>query len=179
MQTNLRQKLQAVLRFAAISGVVVLLDQATKLWAVETLWPPGAHRGVTIVPGLLEFQSAMNTGAAFSLFQEHPGLLAAIASLLALCVVVWRFLFPPSDLLGRLALGLIFGGAIGNLVDRFRLGYVVDFIRAYWREYSWPTFNVADSAICVGIGMFFLSTYLADRAARRAQAVSKQPSKAG
>ncbi|MBN1866873.1 signal peptidase II [Candidatus Sumerlaeota bacterium] len=178
MQTDLRQKLQKVLGFAAISLAIVLIDQATKAWVARSLWPPDSHRAVTVIPGLLEFRAAMNTGAAFSLFQRHPGLLAAIASLLALAVLVWRFAFPPPDTLGRLALGFIFGGAVGNLIDRFRLGYVVDFIRAHWRQYSWPTFNVADSCICVGIGLFFVSTWLASRVERNAAAPAGRPPRA-
>ena len=157
------------------AAAVLALDQISKAWALTTLAPgplAGAPRpspSISIVPGCLRLEYAENTGAAFSLFQDHPGLLTATACLLAVAVLIWNAFLPPHERLSRLSLGLIFGGAVGNLVDRFRFGYVVDFIVAYWRNYAWPTFNVADSAICTGIGLFFLTSYLAARKASKAK----------
>jgi len=157
------------------AAAVLALDQVSKAWALTTLapGPPTSplrpSPSIAIVPGCLRLEYAENTGAAFSLLQHHPGLLTATACLLAVAVLLWSAFLPPHERLSRLSLGLIFGGAVGNLVDRFRFGYVVDFIVAYWRSYAWPTFNVADSAICTGIGLFFLVSYLAARTASRAK----------
>ena len=170
MQAGLRQSLKEAVGFAGVAAGVLILDQATKAWVLGSLWPPESEKFTLVVPGLLRFQAARNTGAAFSLFQEHPGVLTLIASMLALCVLGWRFLLPPKAMGERFALAMIFGGAVGNLVDRFRFGYVVDFIVAHWRDHAWPTFNLADSAICVGIGVFLISSWIAARSAHCAEA---------
>ena len=173
--------------WASAVGVLVL-DILSKAWTLRTLAPaPGAspfapRASVSIIPGCIRFEYAENTGAAFSLFQNHPGVLTVIACILAGAVLLWSAFLPAAERLNRVALGLIFGGAVGNLIDRFRFGFVVDFIVAYWKTHAWPTFNVADSAICVGIGVFFLASYLQGRAEaldegneRRAKADGKEP----
>jgi signal peptidase II len=90
-----------------------------------------------------------------------------VVALMVLAAVAARML-PQGGRLSRLAIGLIFGGAIGNLFDRFRFGAVVDFLDFYWRGWHWPAFNVADSAISVGVALLALQMILADRAASRA-----------
>jgi signal peptidase II len=121
------------------------------------------------LPRILRLQYAENTGAAFSLFNEYPAILAVIATGLAALVLAWSWFLPERERLSRAALGLIFGGAVGNLIDRFRYGFVVDFIQVHCDGRPlWPTFNLADSAICVGIALFFLSSWAAVRAQRPA-----------
>ena len=157
LQANLRQKGVQALRLTLAAGIVVLLDQLTKIWALGRLAPAGAAP-VVVLPGCLRLEYASNTGAAFSLFYDHPAALAAMALALAVGVLAWGIFFlEPHERLAHTAAGLVFGGATGNLVDRFRYGHVVDFIVAHWGRHEWPTFNVADAAICVGVGALVMA----------------------
>ena len=167
-----RKNKQGPLIFAAAAIAVIICDQATKLWALSALAPSPErpfYTAISVIPNVLRLLYAENTGAAFSMFRGHPEVLTGIACLLALGVLVWSFLLPRNERLSRVALGLVFGGAVGNLLDRFRLGFVVDFVDVHWKgKQMWPTFNVADSAICVGIALFLLSTLLETRRAAAA-----------
>ncbi len=170
MQNSLRQKIFQAIGFWIAAAAILILDLASKAWVVGSLKPvPGTElfgppKTTVLVPGYLRFQYAENPGVAFSLFQDHPQVLTGVALVLAAAVLVWALFFlPAEERWSRLALGLIFGGAVGNLIDRFRYGYVVDFIVAHWKEHAWPTFNVADSGICVGIALFFLASLQAGR----------------
>ena len=128
-------------------------DQASKAWAVHnlTLYEPRE-----LVQGLFGLVHVRNTGVAFSLLSNldhrwvHP--LLILATMLAMgAVLAYIAYLPPCRGAAPVGLGLILGGAIGNLIDRARLGYVVDFLDLYWRGHHWPTFNVADVGISVGI----------------------------
>lgn len=111
----------------------------------------GARQVFLIIPHHLDFQLSLNTGAAFSVLEGHPKLLAAF-SLLAIGLLIFLVARPARAHLGTtLAFGAIAGGAAGNLWDRAYLGCVRDFIHAWWGSYHWPTFNVADSCIFCGI----------------------------
>lgn len=144
----------------AIALGTLLLDHLTKFWAVVVLrdfdYTTGKPVVIDVIPGFLAFRYAENTGAAFSMFSEYPLLLTAITSVIALVLLGWYWKTPEGHRITRLALALVLAGAVGNLIDRFTRGSVVDFIDAYWRSYHWPTFNIADSAICIGIGILFL-----------------------
>jgi signal peptidase II len=138
---------------------VVGLDQAAKAAIVRSIDLHGAH--VSLVDGLLSLSHVRNRGAAFGLladwdlpYQSTLLSLLSIAALLAIAVYFFRL--PATARLPRFALALVLGGAIGNLVDRVRLGYVVDFIHVYWRQHQWPDFNVADSAITIGVTLLVL-----------------------
>jgi signal peptidase II len=139
----------------AVTVGVVVVDQLTKWWALHRLSSGSIH-----VVGTLDLQLSRNTGSAFSLFAGRGGLLAAIAVVLvvALSLLAWR-----APTVGRAAIiGLILGGALGNLADRlFRSdhGAVVDFVALHF----WPTFNVADAAITVGCALLVLSLLRAPR----------------
>jgi signal peptidase II len=127
--------------------VVVLLDQLTKYVATDALGPGGDRGPVDIVPSLLQLRYVENTGAAFGIFQDSTTVLLFVSvGVIAVLALVFWGMISRSRLLG-LAFGLQFGGAFGNLIDRARLGYVVDFIDVPY----WPTFNVADSGITVGV----------------------------
>ncbi|MDW7981948.1 MAG: signal peptidase II [Thermomicrobium sp.] len=131
---------------AAVATVVLLIDQLSKLLVVRFLGPTGPIEEVVLIPGVLRLFYVENTGAAFGLFQGRNPVLATVALLVVVALAVW-FRAVVSWWPGALALGLQLGGAVGNLVDRFRRGFVVDFI-----DFSfWPTFNVADSAITIGV----------------------------
>ena len=137
----------------ALAGAVVALDQVTKAVVLDRL-PLGVP--VSVLDGLLNLTLVMNPGLAFGLLGTVPRgwrWVVAALSLVALAVLarVALRVLPVGGWLGRVAIGLIFGGAVGNLIDRARFGAVVDFVDAHWRGWHWPAFNAADSAITVGV----------------------------
>ncbi len=144
-----------MIRVASLAVTIVVVDQITKLVVLERL-PQGVR--VEVVDGLLAFTLVMNPGLAFGLLSNLPvawrWVVAAlsIAALVVLARVALRVL-PGGGWVDLAAIGLIFGGAVGNLVDRARFGAVIDFIDVYYRSWHWPAFNVADSAITVGVLM--------------------------
>ncbi len=146
------------LPYLALIAAVVVLDQLTKALVVRSI---GLHDYVPLVDGLLSLSHVRNHGAAFGLLSDwnlpYQSLLLSALSLAALAAIATYFVrLPPAARLPRLALALVLGGAVGNVVDRLRLGYVVDFVHVYWREYQWPDFNVADSAITVGVALLVI-----------------------
>jgi len=145
---------------------VILCDHLTKWWAIVRLRPDGWPEQIVppvpvipIIPGFFDFQYAENTGAAFSIFAQHPGVLTIVSLLIATVIFWWYWRTPQAHRGTRIALALVLGGAIGNLIDRLFRGSVVDFIHVFWRQYHWPTFNIADSAICIGIGLLILWSF--------------------
>lgn len=146
------------LPYLVLMASVVLLDQGTKALVVRSL---SLHEYVPLVDGLLSLSHVRNRGAAFGLLSDwdvpYQSVLLSVLSLSALVAIAFYFLrLPPAARLPRAALALILGGAVGNLIDRARLGYVVDFVHAYWRQHQWPDFNTADSAITVGVTLLVL-----------------------
>ena len=151
-------------RIAIIAAVIFALDQFTKWLVLRSL---GAYEERIIIPGFFKFVRWGNTGAAWSLFSGNNSLLALVA--LVAIVALWRTRhhFDSHTLMGQVAFGLIFGGIAGNLFDRLIHHEVVDFLRFYIvqrptglfeNEIGFPAFNVADSAICTGVGLIFLIT---------------------
>jgi signal peptidase II len=141
-----------------LAGAIVVLDQITKAIVLARL-PLGVP--VTVIDGWLALTLVLNPGLAFGLLGSVPQgwrWVVAALSLVALAVLarVALRVLPAGGWAGRLAIGLIFGGAVGNLVDRARFGAVVDFVDVYWRGWHWPAFNVADSAISVGVALLAL-----------------------
>jgi signal peptidase II len=142
----------------ALSAGVVLLDYATKRLVEGSL---AEHIPYAVLPGILQLTRVHNRGAAFGLLNTanlpHQPLIFAVVSLVALtAMLVYSLRLPATRYLPQTALSLIFGGAIGNLIDRLRYGYVIDFIDVYWGTHHWPMFNAADSAISVGVGLLIL-----------------------
>jgi signal peptidase II len=141
-------------RYLFLSLGVILLDQWTK-WLVELHLPH--HAVEPVIPGLLNLTHVRNTGVAFGLFatssgQESGSWVLTLLGLAALAAVGLYFWFAPSRNRGlMIALALVVGGAVGNLIDRFTSGAVTDFIDIYVGLHHWPSFNVADSAISIGI----------------------------
>jgi signal peptidase II len=140
---------------AATALVVLILDQLSKAVALRQLLP-GVP--VTVVDGFFSLTLVMNPGLAFGMLSSTPTAwrwMVAVLSLAALATLatVGIRLLATGGWTTRVALGFIFGGAAGNLVDRGRFGAVVDFLDFYWRGYHWPAFNVADSAISVGVAL--------------------------
>ncbi|MBI1388806.1 MAG: signal peptidase II [bacterium] len=148
--------------FALANGVFII-DQAAKYWAVVTLKNQPA---ITIIPGVFYFAYGENTGIAFGLFQNHGGWLHVITPLafaLLLYLIYKQFAEAGMDAWYRLIFGLLIGGAIGNIYDRMLNGYVVDFIDVYINTYHWPTFNMADSALCAGQALLVIKLLFFER----------------
>ena len=144
--------------FRSISLAIIVLDALSK-WLVAARID--LHESITVIPNLFEIVHVRNTGAAFGIganTDSHlvPMLLNGGAIIVFCVVVVYALRTAVTDRMLQVALHLILGGAIGNLVDRFRFGYVVDFLDFYVRDHHWPAFNIADSAICIGICLLFL-----------------------
>ncbi len=165
-------------RLPLLLGLIVLaLDQATKLLILRH-WPLGVQR--QIIPGLFSLVHCRNPGAAWSLFADYTEILAALSAvvLVALVVCFDRLVedFPER----AVALGVVFGGIAGNLIDRVAYGEVVDFLLFYWRAFQWPVFNIADSAISCGVTVFVLSSFFRrppdERGTPAAVAASESPS---
>ncbi len=148
-----------------ISAAIVALDQVTK--AIVKAGVP-IHGSVTIVRGLVDLTHVQNTGAAFGLFNtaEFPfktSILALVAFLALIGIAVYSARLAPHQKIARLALSLVLGGAVGNLIDRLRYGYVTDFVDVYWGDYHFWAFNVADSAITAGVVLMMLDMLLQER----------------
>jgi signal peptidase II len=135
--------------FLIVAALVVILDQLSKLWVRVNL-PPTDKIG--LLPGFLDLVHFINTGAIFGLFHNHTEVFIALGIAGVIVILVFLRYFPPATTLGAVSFALILGGAVGNLIDRIRLGYVIDFINIHVQELlHWPTFNVADTALTAGI----------------------------
>lgn len=143
-----------------VSAAVVWADMETKSWASEVLT---LYRPREILPWL-NMTLAHNYGAAFSFLSDAGGwqrwFFTILASIVSLVLIVWVLRLPRRQWLTGLALSLVIGGAIGNLVDRVQLGYVVDFIDVFYKSWHWPAFNVADSAITCGVILLILDAVM-------------------
>ena len=141
-----------------VPALVLIADQATKAMVRRTL---PLHESVPVVPGMLDFTHVRNTGAAFGMlngvdFRFKTLVIATVAMGALVGVALYAAKLAPRHLLPRIGLALILGGAAGNLIDRVVTGSVVDFIDVYWRTYHFWAFNVADSAITVGVAFMIL-----------------------
>jgi len=162
-------------RIGLIALLIVGLDQLTKALVLKFLgYVPGEK---VLIDGFFRIVNWGNTGAAWSLFRGNNNILALVA-LAALVVLFFsRHHFDSRTLLGQVAFGLIFGGIIGNLLDRIFRKQVIDFLYFYvvqrgGGELGFPAFNLADSAICTGVGLIFLLTWKSERQARTAESVA-------
>jgi signal peptidase II len=138
----------------------VAFDQATKA-AITARMTLG--ESIPVIPGLLHFTLVRNTGMAFGLLSgidvPYKSFLMTAGALLALAAVAYYALRSPQrERLTQLVLILILGGATGNILDRVRLGYVVDFVDVFYRDSHWPAFNVADASISIGVGLLLLES---------------------
>jgi signal peptidase II len=155
-------------RIAAIALAVVALDQLTKHLVLRYL---GFWEEKVVIDGFFKFVYWWNTGAAWSLFSGNNLLLAIIAVIALVVLLLSRHHFNGRTPLGQVAFGLIFGGIVGNLIDRLTVHHVIDFLYFYIRqrggvERGFPAFNIADSAICTGVGLIFLITWRSEHAAK-------------
>ncbi len=158
------------LRWLPIAVVMIVLDQLVKAWVVADLKPFEAHH---ILP-VLDFTLMFNTGAAWSFLSEASGwqrwAFIALAALVSAAIVVWMHrLKARTQGLLACSLAFILGGAIGNMIDRIRIGHVVDFIFPHWNNHWFPAFNVADSSITIGAALLLLDAFRESRAAKRTE----------
>jgi signal peptidase II len=138
--------------FLGLAAAVVVADQITKAWVLANVPPGGA---IPVFGDLVRLVLSANTGALFGLFRDQATLFAVV-SVGVIGLIAWYHGRSPRSLLLSLALGLLLGGAIGNLIDRVRLGYVVDFVDAGLGGLRFYTFNVADSAISAALLLLIL-----------------------
>jgi signal peptidase II len=148
-----------------LAVAVVILDQGTKA-VVRAMLP--LHESVTVIPGLLALTHVQNSGAAFGFlnaadFPFKSALITLVAMAALIAIAVYAVRLAPHEKLARFGLALILGGAVGNLIDRALVGYVVDFVDAYWRSYHFWAFNVADAAITVGAVIVIVDMLFAER----------------
>jgi len=152
------------LAYLAIAGGVFLIDQTTKAWAVRRL---RLGDDLSVIPGFLNFAYAENPGVAFSMLDDQGSAgrwgLSVVALIAATLVVYFFWRTPRSDDRIMGALALLLAGIIGNVVDRLRLGFVVDFIDVQFGSWHYPTFNVADMAIVAGAGLLIIDMFLNKR----------------
>jgi signal peptidase II len=158
-------------RVGLIGLFVIGLDQLTKGVVLHLL---GYAQEKVVVDGFFKFVYWGNTGAAWSLFRGNNNVLAIVALTALVVLFLSRHHFDSRTLLGQIAFGLIFGGIAGNLIDRLCREHVVDFLYFYLQqrggtEIGFPAFNVADSAICTGVGLVFLLTWKGERGTKATQ----------
>lgn len=144
------------LRLLVIAGVVIILDQVTKLVILKTI---PLYDIIYVVPGFFNIVHIHNPGGAFGILADHSAtwryFVFLFISALAIGLIVYFYKNTPNhQLFLSIAFALILGGAAGNMIDRLRFGKVIDFLDFYIGRFHWPAFNVADSAITLGIGIF-------------------------
>jgi signal peptidase II len=156
--TRLRESTIYRTAYFFVSLAVLFLDQWTKGVVTRAF---EVHQSRTVIPGFFDLTYVRNSGAAFGLFASVDSslkaiLLNSVAVIVFLVVTAYALRSSHRSVRLQLGLALILGGAVGNLLDRVRFGYVVDFIDFAISGHHWPAFNVADSAICIGVGLLFL-----------------------
>ncbi|MBU4317694.1 MAG: signal peptidase II [Proteobacteria bacterium] len=140
-----------------ISSIVVMMDQLTKALVVAKI---PLYKTIAVIPGFFNLTHLRNPGVAFGMFSGGNSNLQQMllmgAAICAVCVIFYFYSKTGQEFpLMLIGFSLIVGGAVGNLIDRFRFSGVVDFVEVYVGKYTWPAFNVADSAICIGVSIFF------------------------
>ncbi len=154
-----------MLKWLWISLLVLLLDQGSKLLISNTMQ---LYESIAVVP-YFNLTYVHNTGAAFSFLSEAGGwqrwLFAVLAAIISAALSVWLARLQKHETLLAVALALVLGGALGNLIDRLAYGYVIDFLDIYYKQWHWPAFNIADSAITVGVILLLLESFGVGRGA--------------
>ena len=157
----------------AVAVLVVIADQASKLWVLRYFGEAGCGSHMVPVTSFFDFILTCNRGVSFGFF-NHPGqpdlgfwVFSVLATIIVLALLVWLYRVRSAFL--AVAIGLVVGGALGNVFDRVRLGGVVDFLYFHAGAWYWPAFNLADSAICLGVAAMLLDGLLLRRAAPQAK----------
>ncbi len=152
----------------ALALLVLILDQLTKAWVLDIMQPPQT----IVVTSFFNLVLTWNRGVSFGLLYHQHDYMPYVLSAVAFIICAWlgRWLLRVENLMVALALGLVLGGAIGNVVDRLRFGAVVDFLDFHVANWHWPSFNLADTCIVVGVGLLLLDGWLEHRRERLAHA---------
>ena len=151
----------------AVTPLILLVDQLTKLYIDGTM---KVYQSIPVIDGLFNITYLRNRGAAFSFLAEASWRLPffLIATVIAVIAILVAFRKLRDDQrFAAVSLTLILSGAVGNLIDRVRMGEVIDFLDVYWKNHHWPAFNVADSAICVGVALLALDMYREEKRLKR------------
>ena len=156
--------------FTLTVGLSLLLDQASKIY-VDNVFE--LYQSIPVLENFFHFTYVRNPGAAFGILSDSAIRIPFFISISLLAVggIIWYLRkISATDRWQHFALGLIFSGAVGNLIDRIRLGEVIDFLDVHWYRYHWPAFNVADSGICVGVGIMLLCSWRDERQSKHSAA---------
>ncbi|OQK17990.1 signal peptidase II [Methyloprofundus sedimenti] len=149
-----------MMKWLWLSVLAVILDQLSKIWIASNM---NLYQSMPVFPGF-NITYVHNFGAAFSFLSEAGGwqrwFFALLAASISVGIVIWLKRLKPEETLSAISLGLILGGAIGNLIDRVIYGYVIDFFDVYYQVWHWPVFNIADSAITLGVALMLYESFM-------------------
>ena len=158
--------------FLILIDLVCILDQLTKHVAIRCL----SHgESLAVIPGFFSVRHVRNTGAAWGLFSDLNSWLVLFSFLVLGALFFFRRAILRTSMFHRIAVALIVAGVLGNLLDRLRFGFVVDFFDFYWGSWHFPTFNIADCAICIGVAIYVFASYLVDSPFARAKTHQDAP----
>lgn len=151
----------------ALTPLILVIDQLTKLYIDRTMQ---LYQSIPVIDGIFNITYLRNRGAAFSFLADASWrlpffILATVIAVIAILVAFHKL--RDEQRFAAFSLTLILAGAVGNLIDRVRMGEVIDFLDVYWGRHHWPAFNVADSAICVGVALLALDMFKEERRAKR------------
>ncbi len=157
-----RSVFRDIIGYVLVLGAILALDQVTKQWVVNTF---GLYEVRTVIPGFFNLTYVTNSGAAFSILADVTSpwrhyFFLGIGGIAIVGLTGYYFRYCRGSWLYLAAFACVVGGAAGNLIDRVRYGVVIDFLDIYLGDAHWPTFNVADSAICIGAAIFVWGTFL-------------------
>lgn len=155
----------------SLAAVVFLADQISKEWIMNTLplgayYPEGTegatsgYESIVVIPGFFHLVHLGNTGAAWGIFEGMSQWLSALAVVALAAIFIFRRHLNLDLLPVQISFGLLCGGILGNLIDRMRHGYVVDFLDFHFGTFTWPAFNIADAGICVGVGIYLVFSFV-------------------
>tara|TARA_R110001606_G_scaffold11354_2_gene49085 strand:+ start:64726 stop:65193 length:468 start_codon:yes stop_codon:yes gene_type:complete len=148
-----------MLKYLWLTSVVIAIDQVSKWFMVSWL---SLHETFVVMP-FFNLTMAHNPGAAFSFLAHADGwqrwFFIGLASVVSFALLIWLKKLKPQAKLEAISIAMILGGALGNLIDRFYYGYVIDFLDVYYGTYHWPAFNIADSAIVIGAVLLIIDTF--------------------
>jgi signal peptidase II len=154
----------SAIKWVWLSIVIMIIDQVTKFYISQQF---ELYESIQVIPGI-NFTYVHNTGAAFSFLSDAGGwqrwLFISLSSGISILLIFWLKKQPSTGIWLAIALALILGGAVGNLIDRIFLSYVIDFVDVYYDKWHWPVFNVADSAISIGVVMLIIDSFWFDQA---------------
>jgi signal peptidase II len=154
-----------------IAGVIILADQATKYLIQTNLAMSEIYRPDLWISQYVRIVHWKNYGAAFGIFQNLSGVFTVLSFLVSLAIIYYFPQVPRQDWLVRVSMAMLFGGAVGNLIDRLRQGYVTDFISVG----NFPVFNIADASISTGVVVLFIAMWLQERQKNRDAAAGEHP----